>query len=119
MARVLVCGGRYFSDTKFVYSVLDEYHKHIEPIGVLIEGDARGVDRIAGFWARRVGIDNIKFPADWDKYGKAAGAIRNRQMLEEGDPDVVLAFPGGLGTANMIALAEKAGVEVERIDYNE
>lgn len=109
--RVLVCGGRDFSDTLTAYSLLDKYHKEYQ-FDVVIEGDARGADRIAGFWARRNKLDNLKFPAEWDKYGKSAGYIRNKQMLDEGKPDLVIAFPGGRGTENMIKLAKEAGVEV-------
>lgn len=107
--RVLVCGGREFSNTKLAYSVLDNLHKQ-QPVGVLIEGDARGADRIAGYWARRNRVDNLKFHANWEKHGKKAGYLRNKQMLEEGGPDLVIAFPGGKGTAMMIELAQKAGV---------
>ena len=111
MVRVLVCGGRDFSDTEFAYRVLGEAHAAIG-IDVVIEGDARGADRIAGYWARKNGVDNLKFRADWKKHGRAAGPIRNRQMLREGKPDLVIAFPGGVGTADMVKIAEAAGVEV-------
>lgn len=53
-----------------------------------------------------------EFPADWDKYGKSAGYIRNQQMLDEGCPDYVVAFPGGAGTNMMKRIASKAGVPV-------
>lgn len=109
--RLLVCGGRDFSDTTLAYRVLDKLHRE-RMIGVVIEGDARGADRIAGYWARRNRIDNLKFPADWRAHGKAAGPIRNKRMLDEGKPDAVLAFPGGRGTANMIEQARGAGIEV-------
>jgi hypothetical protein len=52
------------------------------------------------------------FPAQWDRYGEAAGPIRNAWMLEFGKPDLVVAFPGGRGTADMISKARKAGIEV-------
>ena len=99
--RVLVCGGRDFGDTEFVYRVLDRL-KACEQVDCIIEGDARGVDRIAGYWAKKNRIDLRLFPADWDTHGKRAGPIRNKQMLDEGKPDLVIAFPGGRGTANMI-----------------
>ena len=60
------------------------------------------------------GIPVKTFEADWDRHGKAAGPIRNKQMLDEGKPDLVVAFEGGKGTANMIAQAEAAGVRVFR-----
>lgn len=110
--RVLVCGGRLFSDAEYAYRVLDQLHRE-RGVEVLIEGDAEGADRIAGSWARQNGIENLKFPADWTTHGRAAGPIRNGQMLVEGKPDLVLAFPGGRGTANMIRQAKAAGVPVQ------
>lgn len=112
--RILVCGGRDFSDTIGAYEKLDRLYKKYH-FDVLIEGDARGADRIAGYWARKNRIDNLKFRANWNKYGNAAGPIRNQQMLDEGRPDLVVAFPGGDGTADMIRRARKAGVEVIKV----
>ena len=66
-------------------------------------------------WAKEIDIPCWGFPADWNSYGKAAGPIRNKQMLDEGKPDVVIAFPGGTGTANMIMQATKAGVKVVKV----
>ena len=110
--RLLVCGGRDFCDTKKLYKTLDTVNKEMG-IDVLIEGDARGADRIAGYWARKNKIHNLKFPADWS-LGKRAGPKRNQQMLEESLPDICIAFPtvNSRGTYDMIRRAEKAGVEV-------
>lgn len=109
--RVLVCGGRDFDDREFLREVLDALaREHV--IDVVIHGDAVGADRMAGEWARLAGIRELAFPADWEKYRRAAGPIRNRQMLVEAAPDVVVAFPGGRGTANMIRQARAAGVPV-------
>lgn len=113
--RVLVCGGRNYHDKLHVYRTLDGLHKRLM-IDVLIEGDAFGVDRIAGYWARKNGIDNLKYRADWAKHGHAAGPIRNQKMLEEGRPDLVVAFPGGRGTADMVRRALDAGVGVRQIE---
>lgn len=112
--RVLVCGGRDYADANRLYGVLDELHRK-QGISCVIEGNARGADRMAGYWARKHRIDNLKFPADWATSGKAAGPIRNRQMLEEGRPDLVLAFPGGRGTADMVRQAKAAGVSVVEV----
>ena len=109
--RVLVCGGRDFSDTAFAYRTLNRLHKE-RGFDVVIEGDARGADRIAGYWARRLGVDDLKFRADWDAHGRRAGPIRNQRMLDEGRPDLVVAFPGGRGTADMTRRAREAGIEV-------
>jgi len=113
--RILVCGGRDFTDTAYARRVLDHLRKRTG-FDVLIEGDARGADRIAGYWARKNRITNLKYPADWTTYGRAAGSIRNEQMLREGKPDLVLAFPGNRGTNDMVQKALAAGVEVLRAD---
>jgi hypothetical protein len=112
--RVLVCGGRDFSDTAFAYDTLDRLDRELG-IDVVIEGHAPGADRIAGYWARRAGKENRKYVAIWDVHGRAAGPMRNQQMIDDGKPDVVIAFPGGSGTADMIRRAEAAGVKVIRM----
>ena len=113
----LVCGGRDLDVRDYVHvaRVLDALHGAIA-IGLVVHGGARGADRLAGRWAFARGIIARVFPADWSRHGKAAGMIRNRAMLEDGRPDVVVAFPGGRGTANMVALALKRSVPVLRVD---
>jgi hypothetical protein len=120
--RVLVCGGRDFgrdlTTCKFIAEYLDKRLKdnafnHL----TIIEGDALGADKRAGQWAIFNNVQLEVYPADWERYGKRAGYIRNKQMLEEGKPDLVIAFPGGKGTANMVKLAREAGVPVEEVTY--
>jgi hypothetical protein len=67
---------------------------------------------LAGKWAAYNGIPIAEFPAQWDLHGKRAGYLRNKQMLEEGQPDLVVAFPGGRGTADMVRQSREAGVPV-------
>jgi len=107
--RVLVCGGRDFVPGPGDYAVLAGY---LMPGSTLIHGGARGADRFAAGFAKGLGLDVECFPADWSLHGRAAGPIRNAKMLEEGCPDVVLAFPGGRGTADMVKQARAAGVKV-------
>jgi hypothetical protein len=83
---------------------------------VVIAGGARGADTLAVEWAKEREVMVEVYMAEWDQFGRKAGPIRNQRMLDEGKPDLVVAFPGGRGTAGMIALAEKAGVEVAQID---
>ena len=109
--KVLVCGGRQFNEPDFMFNELDYYHGEFG-FSAVIEGDAEGADRWAGLWALAHGIDLRKFPANWKKHGRAAGPIRNKQMLEEGRPGLVIAFPGGKGTANMVKQARAAGIQV-------
>ncbi len=125
--RVLVCGGRTWgwahpteSDYRQrlaarqrakTYSVLDAFHNR-EPIDVVINGDARGADRLSSKWATHRGVPVARYPANWKHEGRAAGPIRNQRMLDIGRPDIVVAFPGGHGTADMVARAYDAGVRV-------
>lgn len=111
MTRVLVCGGRDYQDRERLFVVLDEHHAR-QPITVLIEGGADGADRFASMWAFEHEIDSDTFFAKWKVHGRAAGPIRNQRMIDEGRPDVVIAFPGGRGTADMMKRARAAGVEV-------
>lgn len=111
--RMLVCGSRDYSRRDILYAALDRYI--IEGIDVIIEGEAKGADTLAREWAELRGIPVIKFPADWNKYGRAAGPIRNKQMLDDGKPDLVIAFPNGKlddtkGTKNMVKQARAAGI---------
>jgi hypothetical protein len=80
---------------------------------VVIEGEARGADTFARLCAGVLGIEVLRFPADWEKYGRAAGPIRNSQMLKEGNPDVVVGFHHDIekskGTRDMLTRAKKAG----------
>lgn len=125
--RVLVCGGRDFAENiksieaadqrSFVWNILRNFDLRLGPFDVVIHGDARGVDRCAGAWAESNHITVRKFPADWDRHGKSAGPIRNQQMLDEGKPDFVIAFPGGIGTSDMVARSKKIGVPVQEVRY--
>lgn len=111
--RVLVCGGRDYSDKDNLYSILDKIHEKYS-ISVIIQGCASGADWLAAEWAFDYGIDCEYYPADWDTFGKTAGLLRNQQMLNT-KPDLVVAFPGGKGTAHMINISKAAGVEVIQI----
>ena len=104
--RVIVCGGRNFNDVQFVLTKLDEFHAN-HPITELIEGGATGVDAYASAWCAHKNIKHERVNAEWHIYKKSAGAIRNKAMLAM-QPDMVIAFPGGPGTAHMkkIAYAE-------------
>lgn len=114
MTRVLVCGGRDFNDPSFIFRHLVGRHAK-SPITTIIEGGAPGVDRFARMWAQGQNIPVVSYPADWKTEGKAAGPKRNARMIEEGKPDLVVAFRGGKGTANMVAQARAAGIEVIEI----
>lgn len=103
--RVLVTGGRDFNDADQVAKVIERLKKGCSERNLsmtLIHGAARGADLMCAFYAAASGVKTLPFPADWDGHGKAAGHIRNKQMLDEGRPHICIAFPGGRGTANMV-----------------
>lgn len=137
--RVLVCGSRDWDDRNIVTAVLTGLYAE-ETVGYLvtdmdgftvIEGGARGADQLAAEWAHsspfhshnvnpdHPPFEHLQFHADWNAHGKAAGPIRNQQMLDEGKPDLVLAFKDNFdwtlrrgGTEDMVKRAKKAGVPV-------
>jgi predicted Rossmann-fold nucleotide-binding protein len=112
--RVIVCGGRNYWDRVLAYAVLDKLHRQ-KGIDAIIQGGANGADTLASEWADSRSVRNIQFDADWESHGNFAGPMRNRRMLEEGRPALVIAFPGGRGTADMVKKARKAGVQVVEI----
>lgn len=109
--RVLVCGGRDYVDAKAAFLALNILHAK-RCVTALIHGGARGADSLGAAWATNNGIRTEKFAADWAAHGKGAGHIRNQRMLVEGEPELVVAFPGGRGTADMVRRAKAAGVPV-------
>lgn len=109
--KILVCGGRDFTNVHLLHKTLDHLLKEYK-FDTIIEGDARGADRMAGRWADENHLEHLIFPAQWQKFGNRAGPIRNLQMLDEGKPDLVIAFPGGKGTAHMVKIARGRGIRV-------
>lgn len=113
--RLLVCGGRDYVNRDELFMVLDRWHAQFV-IDVLTHGyNPKGADALTNAWGVVRNIRQIRFPAEWEKYGKSAGPIRNGEMLTIGKPDCVLAFPGGKGTADMIRQAQKADVPVKQV----
>jgi ABC-type hemin transport system substrate-binding protein len=115
--KLLVCGGREYADKEHLHEfltdlILNEMREgklHGQPI--LIHGDARGADRLAHGYGVENSMNVVRVPALWDVHGNKAGALRNFAMLEL-KPDIVVAFPGGAGTAHMVRIAKQAGVRV-------
>lgn len=117
--RLLISGDRHYDDVEAIYVTLAgiialNKEENSEEDIVLIEGGARGADSIAEAAGQLLGMKVLRYPAKWAKYGKAAGPIRNQQMLDEGKPDVVVCFHDDLeasrGTKHMASIAKKAGV---------
>lgn len=116
MKRMLVTGGRDFTDKEFVFAALDKAREKCKHGVVVIEGGARGADALAREWAIARGQHYAEMPALWDSYHNSAGPIRNRMMLVL-QPDMCVAFPGGSGTADMVSAATQAGVPVWQPKY--
>ena len=112
--KAIVCGGRDFKNWPLLCGTLDALHA-AEPFDRIATGAAPGADTLADSWARSRGISVERYYALWRTYGKVAGPIRNQQMLEKEWPDVVIAFPGGKGTADMVERAKKARIPVRTI----
>jgi len=112
--RILICGGREFADYDYLSK---EVSKHRPKL--IIHGGAKGADALAGRYADTWGIPCMSFPAPWFYHDKSAGPIRNGWMLRFGTPSIILAFPGGRGTANMIEQAQNVGLPVIQLDPNQ
>ena len=113
--RVIVCGGRNFAATNmderdFVHNTLNLLDAQHGPFEVIIHGCATGADQEGRNWATGMGRKELPFRPDWNAHGRAAGPMRNQRMLDAGRPDLVIAFPGGRGTADMLRRADAAGV---------
>ena len=108
---VIVCGGRDWILLHHAENVRRALSRWAYKYGIahVVSGGAKGADSLAFQWATAAGIPATAVPADWKRYGDAAGVIRNRHMLAMFPPDAVLAFAGGSGTADMVALAHGEG----------
>lgn len=115
--RVLVTGGRKFHNQRVVDAALDDVFALHNGKLTVIHGGASGADACAHAWvfaqrARGAHVGFDVYRANWRLYGTAAGPIRNRRMIREGQPDLCVAFPGGDGTADCVAQCKAAGIEV-------
>ena len=109
--RVLVFGGRNWSDARSVYRMLDQAQDDHGPL-LVISGGATGADTHAIDWAEMRGARLMVFRAEWKRHGLDAGPLRNQRMLDEGIPDLGIQFPGHEGTADMLERLHLKGVPV-------
>jgi len=122
--KVLVCGGRDYSNIEKVKDILDMIHdicqnNFLESSEmIIIHGGAKGADSLAGKWAKQNNIQSEVYIADWGTYGKRAGPIRNELMLKTGKPNIVVAFLGGSGTKHMVSIAKRDNIEVYEVKDN-
>lgn len=109
--RVIVCGSRTWAHEDEVYRVLSGLERNGLTI---IHGGARGADRMAHHWASQNEVKCEEYPADWNKHGRSAGPIRNRQMLDLG-ADMVIAFRSegeSRGTDDMIRETKRRRIDL-------
>jgi hypothetical protein len=106
--KVIIAGSRDISDYELVVKAVEDSGFAITEV---VSGTARGVDRFGERWARESNVAVKRFPANWDKYGKRAGFLRNVDMADYADA-LIAVWNGSTGTANMISLAKKRGLKV-------
>ena len=110
--KVLVCGGRHYSNKELLFEVLNNVEQDAEYNICILQGGYSGADNLAKEWAEFRGVPCLTMHAWWNHYGKSAGPKRNEWMLIYTRPTLVIAFPGGRGTAHMIKVATEKGVKV-------
>lgn len=110
--KLLVCGGRHYDNEDRVWQVLDD----LKPTLVIHGGCTTGADQLASMWAKARGVPQSIYPPAWEKFGDSAGPRRNAWMIAFGKPDLVVAFPGGVGTSDLIDKAMAADISVQRIE---
>lgn len=115
MTKAIVCGGRDYTDAARVTRILEAAQERLG-VDAIVQGGAEGVDRIAKEWAVHRHLQCDTYYAAWDLHGKAAGPIRNAEMLAKSEAEICFVFPGGKGTADMARRAEEAGLRVIYID---
>lgn len=124
--RVAVTGSRNYRDRARVFSVLDQVHAQT-PITLLVHGDGTGADQLADDWAVSRGVERLRISAEWQNfvdgvvvvkhradgsiYNAAAGPNRNQKIADR-KPDMLVHFPGGSGTQDMMGRARRAGIKL-------
>ena len=103
----LVSGSRYYSNERKFFEKMDKYDKKYGPFETIVQGEARGADELARQWAESRKRKVIGYKANWSKYGRAAGSLRNSQMLNQTSATILLSFPlqDSVGTWDMVRKA--------------
>lgn len=116
MFNVIIAGTRTFLDYDLLCSKCDRFFSRIKPTAIIC-GEACGADKLGKRYAEEHDIPVMSFPADWDKYGKVAGYIRNKQMAAHADALIVFWDGKSKGTRNMITIAKENGLQCRIVLY--
>jgi hypothetical protein len=114
--RLIVAGSRTFSNKEKVFKNLDNIYKHFPELEI-VSGLAKGPDSFGKQWAAVNRVPCHEFPANWDKYGKRAGFVRNEEMAHFGDAALIYWDGKSPGSKSMIKLANEAGLKVAVVYY--
>lgn len=116
--NLIIAGSRTFNDYKLLEQ---ECKKFIVKIGYLpnniVSGECRGADKLGELFAEKYKIPIMKFPANWDKYGKQAGMIRNVEMAKNASHCIIFWDGKSLGSKHMIEQCEKYFVTYKIVNY--
>jgi len=114
--KIIVAGGREFKDYSRLCKVLDHLLIN-QPDAVIVSGTARGVDQMGEKYAESRNLKVVRYPANWDKYGKRAGYIRNQEMADNADALIAFWDSKSNGTGHMIDVAKKGNLKLRVINY--
>ena len=124
VSKLIICGGRYFDDYEALEKVVDKVISELNSSeeSEIVSGHCQGTDLLGEFYAEKHGLKCSVFPAKWEKFGKAAGPIRNSEMIDyisDSENPMVIAFvgPNSKGTMDTVNKAVKAGFTVYKIEY--
>lgn len=116
--KVIVAGSRSFNDFKLMVNKLDSILINQGENVEIVSGNANGADKLGEKYATEIRHCKMKqFPADWDKYGKSAGYIRNKEMADYADACIVFWDGKSKGTKHMIDIANESGLKLKVITY--
>jgi hypothetical protein len=114
--KVIVAGSRGFNDYEFLKEKLDFLFQNKGEI-TIVSGTARGADKLGERYAEERGYDVIEMPADWDRFKKSAGYIRNEEMAKIADASVIFWDETSKGAKHMIDLSHKYELKTRVIKY--
>ena len=113
----IICGGRDFANQEMFNAAMEHLTVKRGMPRCVVNGGARGADMMARHWGERHALIVKTEEAKWLEFGKAAGPIRNQVMLDKYSPDLIVAFPGGPGTADMVKRGRAADVQIAEVTW--